>query len=62
MKRIDVQNDVPITIAVNEPLYLYCCDCGLVHRIRIVVIHRGAVRIAMSRDNRRTAAERRKRQ
>lgn len=38
-----------------------CCDCGLVHRFNFSVIN-GVFRFQAFRDNRATAAKRRKRQ
>lgn len=42
-------------------LRLGCCDCKLVHRVEFVVGHRQKLTIRMWRDNRATAARRRKR-
>jgi hypothetical protein len=43
----------------DEYPYEACCDCGLVHRIK-TRIRNGKVEICATRDNRRTAALRRK--
>jgi hypothetical protein len=45
-----------------EPLdkdqYIACCDCGLVHRVR-VRMHKGKLEAQFTRDNRRTGQVRR---
>ncbi len=38
--------------------YIACCDCGLVHEVKIRV-HKGKPQIQLNRDNRRTAGVRR---
>jgi hypothetical protein len=40
-------------------IYLACCDCGLVHRVRLRV-RKGKLQVQFCRDGRRTAAHRRK--
>jgi hypothetical protein len=45
--------------AMPKTLDLACCDCGLVHRVRLRV-RKGRLEVCFTRDNRKTAAMRRK--
>ena len=45
---------------VRNGYKLACCDCGLVHRVQFRIVN-GKIQFRAFRDNRATAAKRRKR-
>ena len=50
------------TIARRRPLFISCCDCGLVHRVEVRVRRTGrqyAVRMRVFRERQMTATHRR---
>lgn len=63
MKRKDkyeqVVDHVPFKVGDGETWYLACCDCGLVHTVKIATDGEGALKITMARHQRKTANRRR---
>ena len=62
-KYVQRQDNEGFEIPNGEPYKLACCDCGLVHQIVILAprLKKGAIiGFAARRDNRATAARRRK--
>jgi len=48
------------SVKPGQVFKLACCDCGLVHRV-VIVVENGEIGIAAERDNRATGQRRRKR-
>ncbi len=62
MKYEQRYDDEPFEIAIGEPHFLRCCDCGSVHRIFIKVpkVRKGTLAsFTATKDRRKTAAGRR---
>lgn len=44
---------------LKKKFYVQCCDCGLVHEVKVRVSKRNGPQIQFNRDNRRTGQVRR---
>lgn len=57
----DTYDEIVDGYIVKPPMsfYLACCDCGLVHDIKISVLKNKKIKLIFDRDDRRTAQVRR---
>lgn len=53
-----VTDNEPFIVETDQPLYLACCDCHLVHLVSLEKV-RGGIKVTMSRAERNTASMRR---
>lgn len=51
VKKVCVRNNDDIEIVRGTPAYIVCCDCGLVHRLRLIEGYprRATIRISLMR-------------
>jgi len=56
-----VRDNTPFIRISGEEWCLQCCDCGLVHRIKVAIsdVENKVISMELTRDNRKTAAARR---
>ena len=54
---IQVHEGDTITVSNGDDLYLACCDCSLVHKIKVSTMGK-VVKLTFHRDKRRTTRER----
>jgi len=57
----DIYEDIEDLYIFKLPhtFYLACCDCGLVHNVKISMMKNGKIKFVIDRDDRRTAQIRR---
>jgi uncharacterized Zn finger protein len=57
----EIYDEITDSYIVKPPMsfYLACCDCGLVHDIKISILKDKKIKLVFNRDDRRTAQIRR---